>query len=109
MAARYMTAKVIPWHVSSSVATKFQLGGWILTGGGHSQVGGNHLTPNSDFYLDFPHFILEILKNLKILAYIQKFFFKNGEFRGDIPPGILNRGGHVPTIPPGGDAHACVP
>ena len=84
MAARYMTAKVIPWHVSSGVATKFQLGGRILTGG-QSQVGGNHLTPNSDFSSDFPHFILEILKNHKIWAYIKKFFFQNCDFWGDIP------------------------
>ena len=40
-------------------------GGWI-------QVSQNDLSPNSGFSFDFAHFILEILKNRKILAKIQK-------------------------------------
>ena len=51
---------------------------------------------------------------MKILADIQKIFFKNRDFRRGHPPGFLTGGGggggggvHVPHIPPppGGDAH----
>ena len=55
------------------------------------------LPPNSYFSSDFAHFILEILNNLKILAYVQNYFFKKHDFWG-YPPGILNRGGD--TSPP---------
>ena len=49
------------------VATKFRLRGRI-------QKSQNHLPSNSDFSSDFAHFNLEILRNLKILVYIQNFF-----------------------------------
>ena len=47
---------------SRSAATKF----WL--GRGQIPVLQAHLPPNSDFSLDFGHFILKILKNLKILV-----------------------------------------
>ena len=57
-------------------------------GGGRGQIQASqsHLSPNSDFSSDFAHFILEILKNLKISVYIQIFSLKNRDFWGDIPP-----------------------
>ena len=68
--------------------------------GGQIQVSQNYLPPNSYFSSDFAQFILEILKNLKILVYIQKFFSKNRYFWGTSPR-ILNRGRHTrPPIPP---------
>ena len=47
---------------SRSAATKF----WL--GGGRILVLQAHQPPNSDFSLDFGHFILKILKNLKHLV-----------------------------------------
>ena len=79
--------------------------------GGRIQVVQNHVPPNSDFSSDFALFILEILKNIKIWAYIQKCFFKNRDFWGDIPTEFWTGGDTSPPSPPrwlrpcGGDAH----
>ena len=85
--------------VARDVNTKFRLGGWMLTGGGgrgQIQASQSHLSPNSDFSSDFAHFILEILKNLKISVYIQNFSLKivisGGTFPRNSEPG-----GRVPT------------
>ena len=96
------------WHFipeSRTSPRNFWLGGRILTGG-RIQVSQNHLLPNSDFSLDFAHLIWEILENPKVLAKIPKIVFKNRDFWGNIPTGILNRGNSSPTSSPhGGDAH----
>ena len=62
---------------------KVSTGEQILTGGGQIQVGQNHLPPNSYFSLNFMHFILEILKNLKIFRYSKKSLKNHSGFRGD--------------------------
>ena len=73
-------------EMTRGVATKFQLGGQIPTGGGQIQVSQNHLPPNSDFSSDFTYFISKIPENLNISVNIQKIVFKNLDFWGDIPP-----------------------
>ena len=73
--------------ICRGVATKFRLeGGRIATGG---TVSGESKppTPKFRFLLGFRPLYFEILENLKILANIQKIFFKSRDFRGgDIPP-----------------------
>ena len=67
--------------------------------GGRIQVSQN---PDSGFSSDFAHFILEILKNLKILANIQKFSLK---IYGGHPFQNFEPGDTSPHPPPGGDAY----
>ena len=66
-----------PWAVFDGQGRRHE----VSTGGtdsdweGRTNSGESKLpTPNSDFSLDFAHFILEILKKSKN-AYIQKLFF----------------------------------
>ena len=66
-------------------------------GGGQIQVGQNHLPPNSYFSSNFAHFILEILKNLKIFTDIHQFSLKIHP--GGISPRISDQG-DVSPIPP---------
>ena len=61
----------------------------------------NHLPSNSDLSSDFGHFILEMLKNLKLLTKVRKF---SVHFWGDIPP-EFQTGGNAYPHPPGGDTH----
>ena len=88
--------------IARGVATMIRRGGGgrIATGVGRIQLSQNHLPQNSDFYSDFTHFILEISENLKIVASVQKIFFKNRYFWGDIPE--FRTGGKRPRHPPRG-------
>ena len=68
---------------------------WGEGGRGQIQASQSHLSPNSDFSSDFAHFILEILKNLKISVYIQNFSLKivisGGTFPRNSEPGAGTR------------------
>ena len=78
---------------------KFRLWGWIPTGG-RIQVSQNHLPPNSKFSSDFGHFILKMLKDLKILANLYQEFFLKNTISGGYPPQFQTGGTSCAPIPP---------
>ena len=73
------------------------MGGRIQTGG-QIQVSQNHLPPNSDFYSDFAHFILEILGNINFWLVFRKKSLKI-KISGGMSSRNSELGGCVPPIP----------
>ena len=96
----YVVMKV-PYKYSQGRRHEFSIGGTDSDWEGERiQVNQNHLPPNSDFSSDFGHFILGTLENLKVLTNIQKLVFKNREFWGGYPTGILKVGIRARHPPP---------
>ena len=71
----------------------------IFDWGGRIQVLQIQLPPNSNFSLDFGHFILKILENLKFWC-VFRIFSSKVVISGGTSPRILDRGDASPRPPP---------